>query len=310
MDASEGGATVRLLTFVRTPGEPARIGLLRQDGDVLDVTEEAGLGSQALPFDPGDMVSLIASGEGGLRALRDLVVAPRAKALSAGSIRFLAPLRLRRNVFCTGWNYLDHFAEDEKFRQSKQELPEHPVFFSKATNAINGPFDPIPFDARVSDEIDWEAELGVVIGKRGKNIAEAEAMQHVFGYTVVNDVSARDLQKRHGGQWLKGKSLDGACPMGPYLVTADEVDPGDLRIISRVNGVVKQDSSTRRLYFKIPRLLAELSLGLTLEAGDVLSTGTPPGVGFARSPPEYLKPGDVLETEIVGLGVMRNPIQG
>ena len=175
---------------------------------------------------------------------------------------------------------------------------------------MNGPFDPIPYDPKVSQQVDWEVELGVVIGEAGKNVAEADAMRHVFGYTVVNDVSARDLQKQHGGQWHKGKSLDGFCPMGPFLVTADKVDPTDLRVQSRLNGVVKQDSSTRHLYFKIPRLIAELSLGLTLEPGDVLSTGTPPGVGFARTPPEYLQPGDVVETEIVGLGLMRNVVQG
>ncbi len=302
---------MRLLTFVPAPGEPARIGVLDQDGEIVDVAEEARGRGRALPFDPADMVSLVAAAERGLGAVRDLMAAARGKAVPVHRVRLLAPIhRPRKNVFCVGWNYLEHFAEGETWREKKVELPEHPVFFSKATNAVNGPFDTIPFDPRVSDKIDWEAELGVVIGKTGKNIAEAEAMRHVFGYTVVNDVSARDLQKGHGGQWLKGKSLDGCCPMGPYLVTADEVEPNDLRVVSRVNGVVKQDSSTRHLYFKIPRLLAELSLGLTLEPGDVLSTGTPPGVGFGRTPPEYLRPGDVLETEIVGLGAMRNPIQG
>jgi 2-keto-4-pentenoate hydratase/2-oxohepta-3-ene-1,7-dioic acid hydratase in catechol pathway len=301
---------MRLLTFVPAPGEPPRIGVLCADGAVLDVAREASSRGEALPFDAGDMISFIASGEHGLGVVRDLAAAPRCATLPASGLRFLAPIhRPRKNVFCVGWNYLEHFAEGERFRQSKTDLPEHPVFFSKATNAVNGPFDPIPYDARVSDKMDWEVELAVVIGRRGKNIPEADAMQHVFGYTVVNDVSARDLQRGHGGQWLKGKSLDGACPMGPFLVTADEVDPGDLRVISRVNGAVKQDSSTRHLYFKIPRLIAELSLGLTLDPGDVLSTGTPPGVGFARTPPEYLHPGDVLETEIVGLGLMRNLIQ-
>jgi 2-keto-4-pentenoate hydratase/2-oxohepta-3-ene-1,7-dioic acid hydratase in catechol pathway len=208
-----------------------------------------------------------------------------------------------------GWNYLEHFKEGEAWRQAKVDLPEHPVFFSKATSAVSGPFDPIPYDPAVSQQVDWEAELGVVVGAPGKNLAEADAMRHVFGYTVVNDVSARDIQKAHGGQWHKGKSLDGFCPMGPFLVTADEVDPADLRIQSRVNGVVKQDSSTRHLYFKIPRLLAELSLGMTLEPGDVLSTGTPSGVGFGRTPPEFMKPGDVLETEIDGLGTMRNRVE-
>ena len=302
---------MRLLTFVRSPGAPPRIGVLRPSGDVLDVGEEAGLRKADLPFDAGDMLSFLASGAPGLRALESLLDGARSKGVATGAIRILAPIpRPRKNVFCVGWNYLEHFAEGEKWRQAKVELPDHPVFFSKATSAVNGPFDPIPFDPRVSEKLDWEVELGVVIGKPGKNLSEAEAMQHVFGYTVVNDVSARDIQKQHGGQWHKGKSLDGLCPMGPWLVTADEVDPRELRVITRVNGVVKQDGNTRDMYFKIPRLLAELSLGLTLEPGDILSTGTPPGVGFGRTPPEYMKAGDVLETEIVGIGVMRNVIGG
>ncbi len=302
---------MRLLTFVRSPGAPGRVGVLRPSGDVLDVAEEAGLRKADLPFDPADMLSLVASGAPGLRAVESLLDGARAKGVATSAIRILAPIpRPRKNVFCVGWNYLEHFAEGEKWRQAKVELPDHPVFFSKATSAVNGPFDPIPFDPRVSEKLDWEVELGVVIGKPGKNVPEAEAMQHVFGYTVVNDVSARDIQKQHGGQWHKGKSLDGLCPMGPWLVTADEVDPRELRVITRVNGVVKQDGNTRDMYFKIPRLLAELSLGLTLEPGDILSTGTPPGVGFGRTPPEYMKAGDVLETEIVGIGVMRNVIGG
>ena len=133
-------------------------------------------------------------------------------------------------------------------------------------------------------------------------------MGHVWGYTAINDLSWRDLQRRHGGQWLKGKSLDGTCPMGPVLVTAGSLDPGNLRVACRVNGVTKQDSNTRFLHFTLPRLVQELSLGMTLEAGDIISTGTPSGVGFARTPPEFLKPGDILETEIEGIGVMRNPI--
>ena len=193
-------------------------------------------------------------------------------------------------------------------RKTGDDLPKHPVFFSKAATAVIGPFDPIPLDARVTTKLDWEVELAVVIGRRGKNIAEADAMDHVFGYTVVNDVSARDLQRRHGGQWLKGKSLDGTCPMGPCLVTRDELDGGNLRVTARVNGVTKQDSRTTHMYFSLPRLIAELSLGMTLEPGDVLSTGTPQGVGFARTPPEFLAPGDVLETEVEGIGCLRNPV--
>ncbi len=302
---------MRLVTFAPKAGAAPRLGLLRSENEVLDLGEEARLQGRALPFDAADMISLIESGEAGLGAVRELAASPRGEPLALSGVKLFAPVpRPRTNVFCVGWNYLEHFEEGAKFRDPKQELPAHPVFFSKAVSSVNGPFDPIPYDAKVSDRMDWEAELGVVIGKKGKNLTEADAMAHVFGYTVINDVSARDLQKGHGGQWHKGKSLDGCCPMGPALVTADEVDPTDLRIGCRVNGVSKQDSSTRFLYFKIPRLLAELSLGLTLEPGDVLSTGTPPGVGFARTPPEYLKAGDVVETEIAGLGCLRNVVQG
>jgi 2-keto-4-pentenoate hydratase/2-oxohepta-3-ene-1,7-dioic acid hydratase in catechol pathway len=301
---------LRLLTFVPGPGATPRLGLLRADGAITDVAEEARLRGTALPFDAGSMLALLDAGEPALAALRVLSAGPRSKGLSPEAVRLLAPIpRPRKNVFCVGWNYLEHFQEGEKFRQQKQELPEHPVFFSKATGAVSGPRDPIPYDRRVTEQLDWEAELGVVVGKRGKNLSEGEAMGHVFGYLVVNDVSARDIQKRHGGQWHKGKSLDGYCPMGPHLVTADEVDPSDLRISCRVNGVAKQDSSTRYLYFKIPRLLAELSLGMTLEPGDILSTGTPSGVGFARTPPEWLKAGDVVETEVAGVGLLRNEVR-
>ena len=194
-------------------------------------------------------------------------------------------------------------------RDASQKLPEHPVFFTKATGALNGPFDAIPYDPSVSQEIDWEIELAVVIGKRGRNISEAEAAGHVFGYTVLNDVSARDLQKTaHGGQWFKGKSLDGHAPMGPWIIPAVDLDPDDLRLILRVNGAVKQDGATKDMYFKIPRIISELSRGLTLEPGDVIATGTPSGVGMGRTPPEWLKPGDVMESEITGIGTMRNTI--
>ena len=168
----------------------------------------------------------------------------------------------------------------------------------------------VPFDPEVNKTLDWEAELGVVIGPGGKNIAEADAMKHVFGYLVVNDVSVRYIQRQHGGQWFKGKSVDGTCPMGPWITTADEVrDPHALRITSRVNGDTKQDSNTSYMYFKIPRIIAELSYGLTLEPGDVISTGTPAGVGHARTPPEFMKAGDVLETEVEGLGLLRNKLE-
>ena len=299
---------MRFLTFMRDGS--ARVGVLRDGEHVLDVGEKAGRLKLKLPFDASDMLALISSGAAGLAAVRKLLQS-KGTDLALAGLKLLAPIpRPRKNIFCIGWNYLEHFAEGEAIRHNGQDLPAYPVFFSKAPTAVTGPYDAIPYDAKVSEQIDWEVELAVIIGKNGKNISENEALDYVFGYTVVNDVTARDLQRRHGGQWLKGKSLDGACPMGPWIVTRDELDPNNLRVVTRVNGIPKQDSNTRHLYFKVPRLIAELSLGMTLEAGDIISTGTPPGVGFARKPPEFLKPGDLLETEIEGIGRLENRISG
>ena len=212
-------------------------------------------------------------------------------------------------LFRSGWNYLEHFEEGAKARPHVQDMPAHPAFFTKAPTTVNGPYDPIPLHADVTEKLDWEVELGLVIGRGGRNIAEADAMKHVYGYTVINDVSAREVQRQHGQQWFKGKSLDGTCPMGPWIVTADEVpDPQALRVSCRLNGVVKQDSNTRHMYFRIPRIIAELSAGLTLETGDIISTGTPAGVGHARTPPEFMRAGDILETEVEGIGTLRNRI--
>jgi 2-keto-4-pentenoate hydratase/2-oxohepta-3-ene-1,7-dioic acid hydratase in catechol pathway len=224
-------------------------------------------------------------------------------------VRLHAPIpRPRKNVFCVGWNYLEHFEEGGRKLKDDRELPKHPVFFTKVPTTVTGPYETIPFHGHLSTSLDWEVELGVVIGTAGRDISEQDAMRHVFGYTCVNDLSWRDIQRRHGGQWFKGKSLDGTCPMGPWIVTADSLDAGDLRVTTRVNGVAKQDSRTKFLYFKLPRLIAELSAGMTLEPGDIISSGTPEGVGYARNPPEFLAPGDLLETEIEGIGTMRNPV--
>lgn len=301
---------MRLLTFRPKRGGAARVGLLLAPDRVLDVGAAAARARQRLPFDPGDMLSLIASGRSGLAALRRLGKAAGGKGTALSALRVLAPIpRPRKNVFCVGWNYLEHFEEGAKARPQQQEMPQHPTFFTKVPTTVTGPYDAVPLHAGVTEKLDWEVELGVIIGRGGRNIGEADAMQHVFGYTVVNDVSAREVQRRHGQQWFKGKSLDGSCPMGPWIVTADEVpDPQALRVTCRVNGATKQDANTRQMYFRIPRIIAELSAGLTLEPGDIVSTGTPAGVGHARTPPEFLAPGDVLETEVEGIGLLRNRI--
>jgi len=303
---------MRVLTFKPKRGGTARLGLFREDGRVVDLGAAAKRARLKLPFDAADMLSLIASGRAGMAALRRLARDARAPTLATGTLRAQAPIpHPRRNVFCVGWNYVEHFEEGAHARPQQLELPKHPAFFTKATHTVIGPFDPVPAHARTTERLDWEVELGVVIGRGGRDIDEADAMRHVWGYMVINDVSAREVQRRHGQQWFKGKSLDGTCPTGPWIVTADAVaDPHALRVTCRVNGVTKQDASTRQMHFRIPRLIAELSAGMTLEPGDILSTGTPAGVGHARTPPEFMHAGDVVETEIEGIGVLRNRISG
>ena len=214
-----------------------------------------------------------------------------------------------RNILCLGWNYAEHAKESTVAKGLHiEDLPQHPIVFTKATTTVNGPFDDVIYDERVSKRLDWEVELGVVIGKRGRHIASQDAMNYVFGYTVINDISARDLQKRHQ-QFFLGKSVDGTCPMGPWIVTADEInDAQNLRLRCFVNNTVKQDGSTTQQIFPIAEVISTLSQVMTLLPGDIIATGTPSGVGFARTPPEFLMPGDVVECEIEGIGRIKNTI--
>lgn len=312
--AGQGG--LRLASCVLTPMSAPVLVIVLDNATMLDITVEARRQKRKLVFDPASMLSLIKSGEAGMaqiHRLREHAQAGKANFLPLKDAIFTSPIpRPDRNIYCVGWNYLDHFEEGKDARADKgvDKLPEHPVFFSKGTHTMNGPFDAIPQDLSNANSTDWEAELAVVIGRSGRNISEAEAMDHVFGYAPYNDTTVREIQqKRHGGQWFKGKSLDGHGPMGPWIVTADGVKLDALRVICRVNGEEKQNASYQQMYFKIPRIIAELSRGLTLEAGDIIATGTPSGVGFARKPPQFLKAGDVMETEISGVGVMRNTIK-
>lgn len=299
---------MQLLNFRDHTDPTVRVGIVRGAGRVVDIAASAAALGTTLPFDATDMVSLIAAGAPALAMLDDLVRGA-ADDLPLASLELLAPIpRPRKNVFCVGWNYLEHFAEGEKIRPHVKELPEFPTFFTKASTTVCGPYAPIPYFAGLSAQLDWEVELAVVIGSDGRDIAKEDAMEHVFGFTVLNDLTWRDIQRRHGQQWFKGKSIDGTCPMGPWIVTRDSIDPRGLDLVTRVNGVVKQSSNTRCMYFDIPTIIAELSRGLTLEAGDIIATGTPPGVGHARTPSEFMHPGDVLETEVAGIGVLRNMI--
>ena len=262
---------------------------------------------------PRTVFELVQLGPDSWARLRSLVerADPRGPAsFAATDIRWHAPIpRPAKNIFCLGLNYVGHALESAHARGREPRIPTDPVFFTKAPTTVNGPFGDIPVDRAVTEQVDWEAELGVVIGAGGRSISRTEALDHVFGYTVVNDTTARDLQQKHL-QWFKGKSLDGFCPMGPVVVTSDEFgDPQAKRVSLRINGVVKQTATTADMIFPVDIIIERLSHGLTLEAGDLIATGTPEGVGMGRTPPEFLKDGDLVETEIEGIGVLRNRVR-
>ena len=253
---------------------------------------------------PADMLSLIdaeVAQPGHIAALAE----KRGREHKVAEVELLAPLpNPRGNVIAIGRNYEKHAAETARLEGKE---PSPPTIFTKAITSLTEPFADIAIDAAVSEKIDWEVELAVVIGKPGANIKRADAAQHVFGYMVLNDVTARDIQRDWGGQFFKGKSLDRSCPTGPWIVTADEVpDPQALRLWLRVNGETKQESTTHDMIYAVDALVEWASKGMTLPAGSIIATGTPDGVGFARQPPEYLRPGDVMESEVENIGVLRN----
>ena len=223
-------------------------------------------------------------------------------ALQPDSYTLLSPLRAPEKVLAIGLNYRDHA------RESGAELPTSPLLFAKTPNSVIGPEDEIRWAAADSAEVDYEAELAVVIGRRARRVDVTEALDHVLGYTCCNDVSARDAQFADG-QWTRGKSFDTFCPLGPWIVTADDIaDPQALAVRCRVNGELLQDGTTADMVFPVAELISRLSQVMTLEPGDVIATGTPVGVGFARTPPVFLRDGDVVEIDIEGIGVLRNPV--
>jgi 2-keto-4-pentenoate hydratase/2-oxohepta-3-ene-1,7-dioic acid hydratase in catechol pathway len=285
-------------------GGQVRAGAVRADGIVLDLTDAARRLGGGLP---GSVSGWVGYGPGALRDLSRVADAAAPVGPAAG-LDIVNPLeRPARSVLCVGANYREHIEESEA-TVGPLDLPDAPVWFTKDVRSVCGPYDDIALDPSATAELDWEVELAVVIGRAGRNITVDEAMGHVFGYAVFNDVSARDVQLGRK-QWWKGKSLEGTSALGPYLVTADEIpDPYELELRCWVNGVQKQRSSTRLMISDIAHLIADLSSTLTLEPGDVISTGTPAGVGLGRTPPEWLTAGDVVEAEISGLGRQRNSV--
>ena len=257
------------------------------------------------------MLELIDAGPAVWRQLTELCAAPEAAmCVAAKAVDLLSPIpRPRQNIMCLGLNYKDHISETAVAKGAEAvKLPRSPIVFTKAANSMNGPYSDIVIDTGVSAKMDWEAELAVIIGQPGFAIKEQQAMNHVFGYSVINDVTARDRQKWHR-QFFIGKSYRGCCPMGPAIVTADEIgNPHDLQIRSWVNGELKQSSNTKYQIFSIANVIAVLSQGMELEAGDIIATGTPGGVGYARAPPEFLRPGDCVECEVEHVGRIANNI--
>ena len=295
---------MHLVTFARG-GEP-RVGALER-GAVFDLNALDG----SLP---ADMLGLIRAGAETLEAARGAVAAGRRRlgagegaALAAsgqgfpvGAVRLLAPIpRPAKNIVCLGRNYVAHA------RERGAEPPGHPVFFTKPPTAVIGPEAEIRADG-LTEQLDFEVELALVIGTEGKNIRPEQAFNHIFGYTILNDVTARDLQKTHQ-QWFKGKSLDTFCPLGPAIVTAEGFpNPHAVDISMRVNDEVRQASNTGKMIFDIPTIVSVLSRGMTLTPGDIIATGTPEGVGAADG--RFLKPGVLLEAEVGGIGVLRNRV--
>jgi 2-keto-4-pentenoate hydratase/2-oxohepta-3-ene-1,7-dioic acid hydratase in catechol pathway len=259
---------------------------------------------------PGEMTALIAALAGGA-----VLPEPSGEGEALDEAMLLAPLpNPPRNIFCVGKNYHAHAREfagsgyDSSSTSAADAIPKAPIIFTKPFTSVSGPWDDIPLVPGLDAEVDYEAELAVVIGRGGRAIPKAEAMAHVFGYTVVNDVTARDLQGKHK-QWLLGKGIDGFCPMGPWIVTADELDARAMRVSCTVNGEKRQDAVTADLIFDIPTLIETISLSMALLPGDVIATGTPEGVGIGFKPPRFLRDGDVVECAIEGIGRIRNRLR-
>jgi 2-keto-4-pentenoate hydratase/2-oxohepta-3-ene-1,7-dioic acid hydratase in catechol pathway len=301
---------MRLVTFSPndTSQAPARLGA-QLDDRVIDLAAVARVTGPDLP---GDLLSLIQAGPVALDAVRALLDGTDPAQLPAGAVHKLADVTLQAplrpgKIIGVGLNYVEHVAESHRTLDTHRQIPDRPVLFSKPATAVTGPGQPILHNADLTEQLDWECELAVVIGRAAFRVSEDDAMEYVFGYSVVNDISARD--QRRSGQWFFSKGQDSYAPLGPAVVTADEIpDPQNLDLSLRVNGDTKQDSNTRHMLFPIRRLIADISSGVTLEPGDVIATGSPSGVGAGHVPPQFLQPGDLVEATVERVGTLANPV--
>jgi 2-keto-4-pentenoate hydratase/2-oxohepta-3-ene-1,7-dioic acid hydratase in catechol pathway len=287
---------MKLLTFA--VGGKARPGVLRDDR-VIDL-EAAGL-----PAGPnGGLLAIARGGDAMLKKVAKVLKDAQAKSYELSKVKVLPPIRQPSKIVAVGLNYIDHCKE------ANLPVPAEPVLFSKFPTSVCGPYDELSWPAGVTKEVDYEVELGVVIGKKARDVEEAAALEYVMGYTVVNDVSARDLQFLGAKQWDRGKSLDTFCPYGPYIVTRDEIpDPHVLQVRTVLNGKEMQNSNTKNLIFNVNKIIAYASQGTTLLPGDLIPTGTPFGVGFSRKPPVFLKDGDECMCEVEKIGSIRNKVR-
>jgi 2-keto-4-pentenoate hydratase/2-oxohepta-3-ene-1,7-dioic acid hydratase in catechol pathway len=302
---------MKLVSFSHQGRSSAGLWLGEQLLDLERAAQAAGEAREVVAV-LASMLSIIRGGEPALAAVRRLEQQARhlAQALRPlADCSLLAPIPVPvRNIFCVGRNYLDHVHEGYAKAGREVKLPEAPQFFTKATHALNSPYGDVRLDNRLTRLFDYEVELAIVIGRGGRDIARAQAMQHIFGYTIANDFTARDLQRRHE-QWFKGKSLDTSCPLGPCIVDRESIgDAGELELWLTVNGEQRQRAQVKQMIFDLPTLIESLSAGLTLEPGDVIATGTPAGVGFAMNPARALADGDLVVAGINGIGELRNRI--
>lgn len=296
---------MKLVTFLREGRTSPGVWL---DEGVVDLSLAADLAGEEI--DATSLLTIIDGGEAALETVRKLARDCSEKPYAHDAVQLLAPIPLpRRNVFCIGRNYMDHVAEGDRARGVQAtKVPEFPQIFTKSPQTVNRPGGEVPYFTKVTSRLDYEVELALVIGKAGRDIAKADAYDHILGYTIANDVSARDLQRRHE-QWFKGKSLDGSLPLGPWIVTKDEIgDPTTLELSLTLNGDERQRAKVSSMIFDIPAIIEQLSAGMTLLPGDIIATGTPAGVGFAMDPPGLMKVGDTVVCTIDRIGSLTNTI--